>query len=722
MNSAFLNQSIAENDAFVAGRPTSDFGEMDFAWLKAAIYRSRWILLSGALLGALIGLVLALLATPLYNATATIQIDSQGPQILGGDSDASTIQENNEKEYRKTQVAILTSRTLLERVARALNYTRNPAFFDVLEIDRPSSPVGSADYVRNVVSALEERTSVSEQTDTRLVDIHFTGPDAKQAQMIVNTIGTEFIQETLERRFATSDYSRRYLQQQIDRTRALLQNSERALINYEQAAGITSVGSPNDKTAQVSLTDANLSAMNDALAKAQSARIQAQTQWTKTASTPLMSIPEVMSNPTIQSMQIERSGKVTQLQGELQRHSETYPTVQTLRAQVASIDAMIEATAKRIRQSIRDQYDVARDQEASMGRSVAELRNVSLNEQTRGIQLSTLKRDADTNHQLYDALLNRYREINATVGVTINNISIVDPAEVPQKPVWPLPLFNLMIGLVAGAFLGMLVAFLRERLDDTVRTPDEVERRLGLPLVGLVPLVKDSKVEAEIENPKSSFSESIYSVRTSLQLATAHGIPRSLAFTSTQQGEGKSTTALALAREMAQSGQRAIIIDADLRRPALHHQCSVSNETGFSNLLTGTTDIASLIHKAAVPGGLDVMTSGPLPVSAPRLLTHETITTALELLAPAYDIVILDCPPVLGLADSLQLCSATEATLYVHEAGRASQRQTVSSLRRLSRGGANVIGILLTKFDFHRDGYSNYGYSQYYYNYASTKG
>jgi capsular exopolysaccharide synthesis family protein len=721
MNSAFLNQSAAENDVFVGGHQTSDLGEMDFAWLKAAIYRSRWILLSGALLGALVGLVLALLATPLYTATTTIQIDSQAPQILGGDADASTIQENNAKEYRKTQVAILTSRTLLERVARALSYTRNPAFFDMLQIERPSSAVGSHEFVRNVVAALEERTTVSEQPDTRLVDIGFTGPDARQAQAIVNAIGNEFIQDTLERRFATSDYSRRYLQQQIDRTRALLQRGERALIDYEQAVGITNVGAANDKTAQSSLTGSNLAAMNDALAKAQSARILAETQWTKTASTALMSIPEVMRDPTIQAMQIDRAGKVTQLQGDLERHSESYPTVRTLRAQVASIDTMIDATAKRVRQSIRDQYDIARDQEASMGRSVAALRQTSLNEQARGIRLSTLKRDVDTNRQLYDALLNRYREINATAGVTINNISIIDPAEIPQKPVWPMPAFNLVIGLVAGAFLGMLVAFLRERLDDTVRAPDEVERRLGLPLVGLVPLIKDANKEEDIADPKSSFSESIYSVRTALQLATAHGIPRTLAFTSTQQGEGKSTTALALAREMAQSGQRAIIIDADLRRPSLHHRCSVSNETGFSNLLTGTRDLASLIHQSETPGGLDIMTSGPLAVSAPRLLTHETITAALEQLTQSYDIIILDCPPVLGLADALQLCSASEATLYVHEAGRASQRQTVSSLRRLSRGGSNVIGILLTKFDFERDGYSNYGYSQYYYNYASAR-
>ncbi|WP_374412862.1 GumC family protein [Novosphingobium colocasiae] len=720
MNSALLNQSTLENDAFVTGGG-ADFGEMDFAWLKAAIYRSRWILLGGAILGAVIGLVLALLATPLYTATATIQIESQGPQILGGESDASGIQETNEKEYRKTQVAILTSRTLLERVARTLNYTKDPAFFDRLDMDRPSSAVGSDDYVRSVVSALSERTNVSEQTDTRLVDIHFTGPDPKQAQSIVNTIGTQFIQETLERRFATTDYSRRYLQQQIDRTRALLQNSERALINYEQSAGITNVGPSNDDKSHVSLTDSNLNAMNDAFAKAQSARILAETQWSKTAGAALMSIPEVMNNPTIQSMQIDRAGKVTQLQGELERHSETYPTVQTLRAQIASIDVMMDTAAKRIRQSIKDQYDIARDQEASMAQSVTALRNASLNEQTRGIQLSTLKRDADTNHQLYDALLGRFREINATAGVTINNISVIDPAEVPQTPVWPLPVFNFLIGLVAGAIAGMLVAFLRERLDDTVRTPDEVERRLGLPLVGLVPMLKDSDVAADIADPTSSFSESIYSIRTSLQLATAHGIPRTLAFTSTQQGEGKSTTALALAKELAQSGQRTLIIDADLRRPALHRHCGLENESGFSNLLTGQTDVASLVRKSAALGDLGIMTSGPLPVSAPRLLTLETISAALDLLTPSYDVIIIDCPPVLGLADALQISSATEGTLYVHEAGRASQRQTISSLRRLRRGGANVIGILLTKFDFHRDGYSNYGYTQYYYNYEAAK-
>lgn len=716
MNSAFFNQSASQNDEFVSG-DGSEFGNLDFSWLKAAIYRSRWILIGGAVLGALVGLALALVATPLYTATATIQIDSQSPQILGGDADASNQQETNEKEYRKTQVAILTSRTLLERVARALNFTRDPAFFDRLDMTRPTVAVGSDEYVRLVVKALSERVDISELTDTRLVDIHFTGPDPKQAQVIVNAIGTQFIQEALERRFATTDYSRRYLQEQIDHTRELLQNSEQALINYEQSAGITNVDSSKDGNAPQSLIDANLTAMNDAYAKAQSARVLAQAQWSKIANMPLMTIPEVMSNPTIQAMQIDRAGKVSELQGELERHSEGYPTVQALRAQIASTDAMIETSAKRIRQAIQDNYDISRDQEASLAQSVGTLRNATLNEQTRGIQLSTLKRDADTNHQLYDALLARYREINATAGVTINNISVVDPAEVPRTPVWPLPLFNLLIGFIAGTFAGVIVSFLRERLDDTVRTPDAVERRLGLPLIGMVPMLGAKDPEAEIANPNSSFSESIYSIRTALQLATAHGIPQTLAFTSTQQGEGKSTTALALAKELARSGMRAILIDADLRRPSLHRNVQVENTAGFSNMLTGFQDTAQLIKRSAATGDLDVITSGPLPVSAPRLLTVDALTAAIDKLKPSYDIIVLDCPPVLGIADAMQVCAIAEATLYVHEAGRVSQRQSVSSLRRLRRSGANVIGILLTKFDFQRDGYSNYGYSQYY-NYA----
>lgn len=721
MNSAFLNRGTADNDAFVDEAAFPAGLDLDFAWVKAAIYRSRWILIGGAILGIVVGLTAALLSTRIYTATSTLQIESQAPAVLGNNADATnTTAEASGKDYLQTQVVILASRTLLERVARSLNYVKDPRFFDQLEIDQPDAAPGTPAYVRAVVSALSSGLEIKATEDTRLVTVSFSGPDPKQAQDIANELGKQFIQSTLERRFSTTDYSRRFLQQQIEQTRQQLEQSERALIEFAQASGITSVGKGGEASATTgSLTDANLASLNNAYAKARADRTLAEQRWNSTSQGPLTSIPEVIGNSTVQSLQTQRAAKEAELQGELQRHVEEYPSVQQLRAQIASIDSMIDTVSRRVKSSIQEQYGIARSQEAGLARSVAALRSASLNEQSRGVQLSILRRDADTNRALYDALLQRYREINATSGVTINNISVIDPAELPYVPVWPKPIFNVLIGLIAGVIFGILIAILRERLNDTIRSPDEIEQKFGIPLVGLLPMVKGEDVSQGVLDPKSSFSEAVYSIRTALQLATTHGIPRSLAFTSTQEGEGKSTTAMAVAREMAHSGTRTLLIDADLRRPSLHRIFQFDNAAGFSNYLTGQAETAALIRHTDV-SGLDVMTSGPVPVSAPRLLAPTALAPALEALAREYDLIILDCPPVLGLADALQLATAAEGTIYIHEVGKASQHQTRSSLRRLVRGGASLIGVILTKFDFERDGYAAYGYSQYYYSYASA--
>lgn len=721
MNSALLRRAGADNDAF----PDSSFEgaiatDFDFAWLKAGLYRSRWFLIGGASIGAVIGLVLALLATPIYSASTTIQIETQSPQVLAGSAESvePTAQTNTE-EYLKTQVAILTSRTLIERVVRALNYSKDSKFFDRMEVEAPDAAPGSETFLRAVVNQIANNMVVSPIADTRLVEVTVTSPDPAQARSIANEIAKQFIQSTLERRFATTDYSRRFLQQQIDQTRVQLENSERQLIRYAQAAGITNVGNATSTAdaSKSSLTDANLTALNAAYAKARADRILAGQKWEEVSHMPILSVQEVLTNSNIQAMQGQRATKTAELQGELQRHTGDYPTVVKLKSEIAAIDSMINASAKAILNSIRSQYTIAQDQEKSLAENVKQLQDVSLDEQGRGVQLSILRRDADTNRALYDALLQRYREINATAGVTINNISVVDPADLPRTPVWPKPIFNLLIGLIAGFLFGAVIAVLRERLNDTIRAPGDVEREFGLPLVGIMPQSTTGNLESELINPASSISEAVYSMRTALAMTTPHGIPRSLSFTSTQQSEGKSTTSMAVARELAQSGQRTLIIDADLRRPSLHRLFKVANEAGFSTYLTGQGELDKLICETAVPR-LNVLPSGPLPISAPRLLMPEFLEPALEKLSSKFDVVILDCPPVLGLADALQLTSMTEATIYIHEAARTSRRQTRDSLRRLSRAGANIVGIVLTKFNFERSGY-NYGYSQYYYSYES---
>lgn len=708
---------FAADDAFE--RPVASAvaaqSDIDLREFRAALYRNRWTIGGIAGLGIIVGLLLALLTTPIYRATSTIQIDQAGPQILDTDAQDQNSQSMESDSYLQTQVEVLRSRSLSDRVARSLGYYRAPTLFDAMGQDYPGAEPGSAAWQRAVIARLQGGLTVELASGTRLVKISFDSPSNTQAETVANRFAGEFISSTLQRRFETSAYSRKFLEGQLDQTRQRLEASERALIDYARDHGITNVATGGDEgqAAKDSLTGSNLSALNAAYAKAQSDRILAQQRWEQARNTPTMSLPEVLTNSSVQGLLAQRAQLQAQLQGERDRHSAEYPTVQQMEAQIRALDQQTAVLAGRVRGSIREAYDLARQQEQSLQANVRSLQQTALGEQSRGVQLSILQREADTNRSLYNALLQRYRELNAASGITANNISIIDRAETPSAPIWPRPFLFALIGGVLGFGLAALLAFGRERLDDSIRHPDDVERKLGLPLLGLTPKAEEGGLEDELRDPHSALSEAIYALHTALELSTRHGVPRTLLVTSTRPAEGKSSTSYALARDFAQAGTKVLLVDADLRRPSVHHTFGLDNTRGFSNLLASHGSVDQLIQ----PGDLEnlsVMTSGPIPPSPPRLLAREALERSFAELTERFDLIVLDAPPVLGLADAVQLASAAEASLFVIESRGSSQGQTKAAVRRLAEGGANIVGAVLTKFDSRKIGYGEYGYGDYY--------
>ena len=716
-NGPAIDDRFAEDDAFDERqgriRGLSD-AEFDLREFRAALYRNRWLIGGICSVGILLGLLLALLTTPIYEAETTLQIDQSGPQIFD-DSAENPGGENMETEsYLDTQVEVLQSRSLADRVARRLNFYRSPAFFEGMDAEAPEAAPGSERWQRAVIGILSNNLTVEQVGDTRLVALSFTSPTPRLSAQIANTYSEEFVASTLQRRFDMSAYSRDFLSGQLEQTRQQLEDSERALIEGARAQGITNLGGgENGGSGGGTLTASNLNALNNAYAQARSDRILAEQRWQQARNTPTMRLPEVLSNSTVQALNSQRAQLQAQLEGERERRGSEYPTVMQMEAQLQGLDNQIQQAAAQVRSSIQEQYELARDQENDLLSNVRSLQQDTLGEQSRGVQLTILQREADTNRALYDALLQRYRELNAASGITANNISIIDQAQTPTVPVWPQPLINALLGGLIGFAVAALLAFVRERMDDTIRAPEEVERKLGIPLLGIIPKPESDDIEEELATSYSPMSESIYALHTSLQLSTRDGVPKTLLITSTRPAEGKSTTSYAIAREFAQSGLRVALIDADMRRPNLHHMFGNDNKSGFSNVLASgkiepeniiTTDIENL----------SVIVSGPTPPSPPRLLSPEVLHKTFEELHERFDMVVVDSPPVLGLADALQLSAGVDAVLFVIEANNGAQGQTKSALRRLIGADANLIGAVLTKFDATRTGYGDYGYGNYY--------
>jgi capsular exopolysaccharide synthesis family protein len=369
---------------------------------------------------------------------------------------------------------------------------------------------------------------------------------------------------------------------------------------------------------------------------------------------------------------------------------------------------------------VRNNYEAARRQETALAAQVSGLKSGVLNLQGRSIQYTILQREVDTNRELYDGLLQRYKQIGVAGGVGTNNISIVDRAEAPGSPASPNKPLILGIAALIGLFVGVLLAFLLEHLDETVSTPEDIEHKLGLALMGAIPaLVRGQTAVQALRDQRSPFSEAYYSAGTALTFARDEGLPKTVLVTSTRQGEGKSTTAQTLAMNFAQLGRRVLLIDADMRKPALHKMLRIDNDAGLANVLRDGASLSDVVVRVG-PTSLFVVPCGPPPSNPAALLAGERLRALLQEAAAEYDFVLIDGPPVMGLADANLLGAAVEGVLLVVEAGSTRVGAARAAIRRLQFGRAERLGALLTKYNARRAGYG-YAYgADYRYSYGAA--
>lgn len=694
------------------------------------VMRWRWLILGSIALAAVVGVVFTLLATPQYTATSRIEISREGARIVDV-NDAQNKASSVDMEFYQTQYGLLTSRSLAERVARQLRLGEDRAFFERFnETDKfeqlsagGAATAGTAGMrearTREAARILLLNVSVSPIRLSRLVDIQFTSPDPQFSARIATAWATAFIESSLERRFDATSYARRFLEQRLEQIRARLEESERQLVGYASREAIISipVGSPDaaGRQQERSLTADSLAALNAELASATADRIRAESRANTGRGG---AVTEALTNPAIGQMRQARASANAEYSRLLTQFEPDYPPLRALAAQIRELDQSIAREESRVGSSLNNAYRESLAREAAVRQNVDGLRQSFLDQRRRSIQYNIFQRDVDTNRQLYDALLQRYKEIGVAGGVGTNNVSIVDSAQVPERPSRPRPLLNLALALVFGTVVGVALAFTREQIDETITDPMDVETRIGLPLLGVVPAIGADGVLEQLRDPKSSLIEAYLSIQTNLSFSTDHGIPRTLLVTSTRPAEGKSVSAFAIAYTIARSGARTLLIDGDLRSPSVHAEVGIPNDRGLSNYLSGTGNVDELIQR---PGSepFAVLTAGPQPPNAAELLRSDRFETLVAELLKRFDHIVIDAPPVMGLADAPILASRVEATVFVLEARGVKGRIAKLALSRLRQGRADLLGAILTKFEAKR-AHFGYGY-EYGYGYGSSK-
>jgi capsular exopolysaccharide synthesis family protein len=689
--------------------------EIDLLQYWQVLRDQRWLVLG--ILGAVVALalVLTLLATPIYRAQTLVQIERESLQVVNVEGVVPSDAGYYGDDFYQTQYELLQSRSLALRVVQDLNLTEHPLFREQQAQDDEGKLLPLPQRQQALADALLASITVEPVRNSRLVKIDVDSPDPALAAKIANAWSQAYIAQNLERRFDASSYARKYLEERLAQLKARLEDSEKQLVSFASTQQIVSVG--DDKP---SLSAQNLSDLNASLAQAQDDRIRAEAAWRQAMVGSGMGLPQVVANPLIQSLREERSKVAADYQDKLRVYKPDYPDMQRLKGQLDEIDRQIGNEVSNIRASIKATFDAAQAQESLLKERIGGLKGDVLDLQNRSIQYNILKREADTNRQIYDALLQRYKEIGVAGGVGANNIFVVDKAEVPEGRYKPNLLLNLAIAMLLGGMLGVLAAFARHYLDRSIHDPRQLQALLHRPVLGVVPRLAAGMTPAQAGSDlRSPFAEAYRSVRTALQFSTEHGLPRTLLLTSPGPGEGKTTSALELARNIAELGKRVVLVDADLRNPSLHRLLRLANAQGLSNLLAGGADLEQVLQ----PGGednLSVIASGPLPPNPPELLAGEALPALLAALQQRFDVVVIDGPPVLGLADAPLLSHRAEGTLLVATAEETRREAMLGAFERLVAARAHVLGALLIRFDPGKGG--QYGYGSYaYYRYGGGK-
>ena len=700
------------------------------SFIRGVMFRQRILIAATIAIALLAGLITTLLMTPVYEATATVRIDPYGSNIVEGQDIAPGLASTEITRYMLTQGSVIQSKKMAARVADKLDLADNPAFLGEEFLASKPSDVDDKRWFeerRDVAIALLQGNVLADiPVSNRIVPISYQSDDPLLAANIANAYADAFVLEDSQRSIEVNRYAQEYLQEQIGEIRQQLQDAELESNAYAKRAGIVRQSGGDSGAyfgstfSSPTITGANLVQVNQSYTQAKAQRIEAEQRWRAVAATPALQLREVQQSEVIQSMQRSRADLRRELANLRQRYDDDFPAVTEVEAQIDSLNREISRTAAEIKSGIRREFQVASRQEQALLGERNKVSAETLDEQDRRVQFNMLEREADALRNQLANLLQRYNEIATAANVQTGTVTKLDEAAVPKGPVSPNLMQNLLIALIGGIAVAGGLAIMRETFDERLRSLEEIEDRLGFPLLGHTPFVALEEVDEQIGNSFSPLMESYSSILTSLD----YSLPRDknvLQFTSSQASEGKTTTAIVLAKALAGLGRKTLLVDADLRKPSIAAQFGQPQpENGLAEILLGHVDQSEALLPDT-PKNLDVIGVATTPPNPFELLSSERIAEFIEHNREKYSAVVFDTSPVMGIADAPLLSRHVDATIFIIEANRVQFGQARAAIKRLRSVGANIGGVILTKYRALQAGQS-YDYQYRYYHYTPDKG
>ena len=684
----------------------------------------RWLLAALLTAGVVAGVLLTWLQTPLYRATANVEILTQGAKVI---QELEVVSQVNDIRAFETAKLKLLSRDLSKRVVYELNLAEDEKFlaprptfslFNLLDRitgKRAEIEIASLEQEareKMATKLVQEGLSANLLRNASVLSVSFSHPDPESAAKIANQVVKSFIDQGVDKRSETSVLARQFIEERVAETKQKLQVSEQALVDYAKKEGITLNG--ND----ASLIVDNIADINKALGEAIQERLGAERYLGQVQSGNANTLPEVFESESIQ----QSKQKIAELKATYQEKLATlkpgFPEMRRLSAQISEMQKQIALEVGAIAKSIEIKFEQTVQKEAALKSELAGLEARQAEFRDKNIQYTILKREVDSNRTQYESLIAKLNEVGVGAELRSTNASIVDEALAPNEPYSPRLLVNLLLSVGFFAVMAGALIYLLELMNNTFMVPDQIESELRLPVLGIIPRAEGIDIVEAFKDGKSSVSEAYRSLRTSLQFSGADGSVRTLIVTSSVPSEGKSTSAYKLAHDFAALGRNVLIIDADLRRPSLHRVFKTDNTIGLSNLLSNVVrqgDVISIFRRTADPN-VTFLSAGTIPPNPAELLTSQKMAMTLHFCAKKYDIVIIDSPPVMGLSDALVLSRQCDATLLIVSSKQVTRKAAKNALARLKSAGGHVVGAALTKFAVNQLDY-NYAYRYMQYNY-----
>ncbi len=704
----------------------------------AVIYRYRRIAIAVFVLTSAAMMIQGYSSVQMFRGQGRLLIEQERATEVPGITQQGEQFYEDPEPYFQTQYKILRGRDLTRRVIKKLKLEQVPEFNGTAkppetpltllasararlmsmiwrrpEVTQEAPKLDESPDESAMVSAFIGRVGVEPVRGSRLVDITFDSLDPAFAAQATNALMDEYVNQNLESKLSTSENMIEWLDKELANQQAKVEESERALAEYRDKQNAMSL---DDKQ---NIVVSRLNALNDAYTKAKMVRVQKETAYSQIK--PLLSNSAGVSPDslpiTIQSAQLQSlKGRMSELQQQKvqlsQKYGEKHPSIVNVNAQIADTQRQLDLETAKELQSVKNDYDSALLEERTYAQNLEAAKADAQDLSKKSVGYNVMEREAKSNRTIYESLLQREKELRVSSNSRSNNVRIIDRAEVPRSPLAPTGRRTWLTSIAIGLVLAVGVAFGLDYMNDTIKTPEDVTRRLKLPFLGLVPSVRGDKhpVLASAHVPHD-FGEAFRSLRTSLMSRFPAEGTKILVVTSAQPLEGKTTTACNIAMALAYGGARVLLVDADMRRPGMHRPLRLTNERGLSQVLIGQARVRDVIQRTVDPNLLAI-TAGRTPPNPSELLGSERMKTLLSNLSHGpFDWIVLDTPPVLAVTDAVILAPLVNGVTFVIGAEMTRRRLAERALETIMAAPPRFAAVVLNKVDFARN---KYYYSRYY--------